>query len=136
VNGERVPIVLGGMSEAAVARTVRWGIGWMAGGVGPDWAAPMYERVTSAWQEAGREGKPRLLALQYFALGDDIEAGHRYLTDYYGGFAERIWPGVAKDPEALRSAARRFEEIGTDELFLAPTIASLDQVELVAKALL
>jgi alkanesulfonate monooxygenase SsuD/methylene tetrahydromethanopterin reductase-like flavin-dependent oxidoreductase (luciferase family) len=136
VNGERVPIVLGGMSDAALARTVRWGIGWMAGGGGPDRAAPMYERVTAAWREGGREGTPRLLALQYFVLGDDLEAGRRYLTDYYGGFAELMWPGVAKDPEAVRTAARRFQEIGTDELFLSPTIASLEQVELLAKAVL
>jgi alkanesulfonate monooxygenase SsuD/methylene tetrahydromethanopterin reductase-like flavin-dependent oxidoreductase (luciferase family) len=136
VNGERVPIVIGGRSDAAVARTVRWGIGWMAGGGGPDFAVPMYERVTSAWQQAGREGKPQLLALHYFALGDDIEAGHRYITHYYGGFGERIWPGVAKDPEAVQSAVQRFEEIGTDELFLWPTIASLDQVELLARVAL
>jgi hypothetical protein len=47
-----------------------------------------------------------------------------------------MWPGVAKDPEAVRTAARRFQEIGTDELFLSPTIASLEQVELLAKAVL
>lgn len=136
VDGERVPVVIGGAAAAAVARTVRWGIGWMAGAGGPDRAAAMYDRVSSAWREAGREGKPRLLALHYFALGDDVEAGRRYLTSYYGGFAEQMWPRVAKDPEGVRSLTGRFQEIGADELFLSPTIASLEQVELLAEAAL
>jgi alkanesulfonate monooxygenase SsuD/methylene tetrahydromethanopterin reductase-like flavin-dependent oxidoreductase (luciferase family) len=136
VNGERVPVTMGGTSEAAIARTVRWAVGWMSGGGGPDYAAPTYERVRSAWREAGREGSPWFVALHYFALGDDVEAGHRYLADYYGEFSERIWPGVAKDPEALQAVIQRFEEIGTDELILSPTIASLEQTEMLARAVL
>ena len=136
VNGERVPVLMGGTSPAAIARTVRWAVGWMSGGGGPDFAAPMYERVRSAWRDAGREGSPWLVALQYFVLGDDPEAGHRYLANYYGEFSERIWAGVAKDPEALEAVIRRFEEIGADELILSPTIASLDQPEVLARAVL
>jgi hypothetical protein len=77
-----------------------------------------------------------LVALQYFVLGDDPEAGHRYLADYYGELSERIWPGVAKDPEALQAVIRRFEEIGADELILSPIIASLEQAEMLARAVL
>jgi alkanesulfonate monooxygenase SsuD/methylene tetrahydromethanopterin reductase-like flavin-dependent oxidoreductase (luciferase family) len=42
--------MMGGTSEAAVRRTVRWGEGWIAGGGGPAYAAPMIEKVKAAWE--------------------------------------------------------------------------------------
>jgi hypothetical protein len=52
------------------------------------------------------------------------------------GLAEWIWPSVPLDADGIREAARAFEEIGTTELFFSPTIASLEQVELLAEAAL
>lgn len=135
-NGERVPMILGGTSDAAVKRTVEWGIGWSAGGGGPQLAAGVFEKVRQAWRDAGREGKPELRALQYFALGAESERGRDYLTDYYGPVAERIWAGVPRDPDSLRDVLRQFVEAETDELLFSPTIASLEQVELLAQAAL
>ena len=40
------------------------------------------------------------------------------------------------DADGIREAARAFEEIGTTELFFSPTIASVEQVELLAEAAL
>src|SRR2546422_8792291 len=53
-----VPILIGGMSEAAIRRTVKWGIGWTVGGAAPEQGAPFADRVRTAWAEAGREGQP------------------------------------------------------------------------------
>jgi hypothetical protein len=47
-----------------------------------------------------------------------------------------MWPAVPRDPGALRETVRRFEEIGTDELVFSPTIGSVEQVELLAQAVL
>jgi alkanesulfonate monooxygenase SsuD/methylene tetrahydromethanopterin reductase-like flavin-dependent oxidoreductase (luciferase family) len=134
VNGQGVPLLIGGLSERALQRTVRWGIGWMSGGGGPQLAAGSFDKVRAAWRDAGRPGEPELKALQYFALGPRAESGRDYLADYYGEFAERIWPGVPRDPDGIRQSISAFEEIGTTELFFSPTIASLDQVELLAEA--
>jgi alkanesulfonate monooxygenase SsuD/methylene tetrahydromethanopterin reductase-like flavin-dependent oxidoreductase (luciferase family) len=136
VNGESVPVLIGGQAPQAVQRAVRWGIGWMSGGGGPQWAAASFDHVRTAWQEAGRQGEPELKALQYFALGPHAQSGRDYLEDYYGELAERIWPTVPLDPDGVREAVRAFEEIGTTELFFSPTIASLEQVELLAEAAL
>src|SRR6266498_2429978 len=35
-RGDRVPILIGGMSDRAVERTVRWAIGWTVGGAPPE----------------------------------------------------------------------------------------------------
>src|SRR5438067_5767080 len=39
-TGERVPILIGGMNDRAIDRTVRWGIGWTVGGAPPEHGGP------------------------------------------------------------------------------------------------
>jgi alkanesulfonate monooxygenase SsuD/methylene tetrahydromethanopterin reductase-like flavin-dependent oxidoreductase (luciferase family) len=132
----RVRLLVGGRSDAAVRRTVRWADGWTAGGGGPELAAQMFERVRAAWAEAGRAGTPELRGLSYFALGPRAETGRAYLSDYYGEAGDRMWPAVAREPAALREVVQRFAEMGTDELILSPTIATTDQPELLAEVVL
>jgi alkanesulfonate monooxygenase SsuD/methylene tetrahydromethanopterin reductase-like flavin-dependent oxidoreductase (luciferase family) len=138
VPGGRVPVVLGGNSEAAVRCAVRWGEGWIAGGGGPAMAAPMLDRVRVAWKEANREGEPRLGALAYFALGDEAaRAGAGNLMHYYGflgGYAQRIAGSMLTSEQAVRDAARAFEDVGLTELYLDPATATLDQVDRLADA--
>src|SRR5262245_36965101 len=137
VNGGRVPIMIGGTVDAAIERTVKWGIGWTAGGSGPDRAAPFLERIKRAWKEAGREGEPQLAALNYFALGDKADEGAlAYLSDYYGDWGPMMAQYALKTPETLRDAIKRFEEVGFTELLFDPTIAELDQVERLADVVL
>jgi hypothetical protein len=115
---------------------VRWADGWTAGGGGPAMAAEVFERVRMAWREGGREGDPELRALGYFALGPAAEMGRSYLVDYYGQLGEMFWPSVPKDREGLAEAVRQFEATGAGELVFSPTIASIEQVDLLAEAVL
>ncbi|HEY7875552.1 MAG TPA: LLM class flavin-dependent oxidoreductase [Actinomycetota bacterium] len=138
--GRPVPILIGGGSDVTPLRVARWGIGYTAGGGPPDSLPPMVERVGKAWADAGREGTPKIVALTYYALGPDAEAGaHGYITDYYamfGDFAKQMASLVPKSPDAIRAVARQFEDAGADELILDPTIASLDQLDRLADAVL
>src|SRR5262245_18078149 len=136
VSGDRVPLLIGGMSDATLERVARWGAGYTAGGGGAERTAPMFQRVQEAWRSAGREGEPDLRALTYFTLGPEAERGREYLADYYGPYAEAMWPSVPKDPEALRETVRQFDAAGADELVFGPTIASIEQVDLLAAAVL
>jgi alkanesulfonate monooxygenase SsuD/methylene tetrahydromethanopterin reductase-like flavin-dependent oxidoreductase (luciferase family) len=139
VPGGRVPVLLGGNTEAAVRRAVRWGEGWIAGGGGPDMAAPMLERVRAAWKGAGREGEPRLGSLAYFALGDEAaRQGAENLKHYYGflgGYAQMVADSMLTSEQAIRDALRAFEAVGVTELYMDPTAASLDQVDRLADAI-
>ncbi|MGH2689205.1 MAG: LLM class flavin-dependent oxidoreductase, partial [Actinomycetota bacterium] len=131
-----VPILMGGTADAVIDRVVRWGGGWTAGGSGPDQVAPFAERVRAAWKDAGREGGPRIVALSYFSLGEDIvDDSKAYLFDYYaylGEWAQGIADGTPRTPEDVRTTAGRFEEAGVDELIFDPTVADLDQVDRLA----
>jgi alkanesulfonate monooxygenase SsuD/methylene tetrahydromethanopterin reductase-like flavin-dependent oxidoreductase (luciferase family) len=135
-----VPLLIGGNTEAAIRRTVEFGIGYTAGGLPPEMTAPFLDRVRSAWHEAGREGSPRFVALNYFSLGDTEEASRGYLLDYYEPMgretAEMIAGGAHRSPEAIREAIAGFAEIGVDELVLDPTVPDPAQVDLLAEVAL
>jgi alkanesulfonate monooxygenase SsuD/methylene tetrahydromethanopterin reductase-like flavin-dependent oxidoreductase (luciferase family) len=140
IPGREVPIMIGGSTDKAVERTVKYGVGYTAGGGGPDMVGPVIEKVRKAWAESGRDGEPRLMALSYFALGPTAEEGSaRYLKDYYGflgDWADRIVESAPTTPEELKARAAAFEAVGLDELILDPTIAELDQIDRLADTLL
>ena len=125
-----IPILIGGTTEQAVQRVVKWGVGYTVGGAGPDRAAPFIERVRKAWAEAGREGEPRIVGLTYFGLAEDaLDRATRYLGHYYGEMGEQFAQWIPKTPDALRDAVRKFEDFGFDELFLDPTTADLEEID-------
>jgi alkanesulfonate monooxygenase SsuD/methylene tetrahydromethanopterin reductase-like flavin-dependent oxidoreductase (luciferase family) len=132
-----VPLLIGGTSDAAIRRTVEHGVGWTAGGAPPQMMAPFVGRVREAWREAGRDGTPRFVALNYFSLGDTEEQSRGYLRDYYGIFgpetAEMIAGGAHRSPQAVKDAIAAFEAAGVDELILDPTVPDPAQVDLLAE---
>lgn len=136
--GNRVSVLVGGNSDAAVARTVKYAEGWTSGGGGPEAAAPMIEKVRAAWRDAGREGQPRIVALVYFGLGDDA-ASQAALRSYYGFLGEwvdAIANSALRTPVAVKDMAERCAAVGITELVFDPTIGSLDQVDQLADILL
>jgi alkanesulfonate monooxygenase SsuD/methylene tetrahydromethanopterin reductase-like flavin-dependent oxidoreductase (luciferase family) len=108
--------------------------------VPPQMVAPFVQRVRAAWRDAGREGAPRIVALNYFGLGDTEEESRGYLLDYYGILgpetAEMIAGGAHRSPEAIREVIAAFEEAGVTELVLDPTVGDPAQVDLLAEAAL
>lgn len=131
------PILVGGQSEAAIRRATELGTGWTAGGMPPDAVAGMAEKVNAAWRDGGREGKPRIVALAYFSLGDVEDRSRASLLDYYQpmgqAIAESIAGSVLRSPEAITGAVAAYERAGVDELIFDPTVADLDQVDQLAR---
>jgi alkanesulfonate monooxygenase SsuD/methylene tetrahydromethanopterin reductase-like flavin-dependent oxidoreductase (luciferase family) len=137
VNDRRVPVLIGGTSERAIERTVKWGVGWTAGGSSADLVGPFAERVRAAWKEAGRGGEPRIVALSYFSMLEDrTEQSKATLRDYYGSadWVTGLVEGTPRGPEAVRAARKRFEDAGVDELILDPTVPDVREVDLLADA--
>ena len=137
VNSHAVPIMIGGTSEATIRRLVSWGAGWAMGGGSPDQAAGFVGRVREAWQEAGREGEPRISVLAYYSLGADAEEQSlAYLRHYYaflGEYADMIATNALRTPEAVSDAAKAFEAVGVTELYFDATTPSLDQIDRLAE---
>jgi alkanesulfonate monooxygenase SsuD/methylene tetrahydromethanopterin reductase-like flavin-dependent oxidoreductase (luciferase family) len=137
-NGNRVSILIGGTSDAAVRRVIAYGDGWTAGGGGPDAMAPMVQRIREEWRAGGREGEPRFAALTYFGLGDP-DASRESLRRYYGFLGEwvdAITEGAQRTPDAVQGVAKQFEEVGVTELMFMPTVPDLAEVDRLADAIL
>jgi hypothetical protein len=98
-------------------------------------------RIREAWKDAEREGEPHTVALTYYSLGEGRhDASRRYLLDYYrflgSHISGMIADNVPRTSEAVKETAAAFEDAGFDELVFDPTVAELDQVDLLASAVL
>jgi alkanesulfonate monooxygenase SsuD/methylene tetrahydromethanopterin reductase-like flavin-dependent oxidoreductase (luciferase family) len=133
-------LIIGGHVENSFRRAAQFGDGWIAGGVPPDVFAQLSAAVDQAWAQAGREGSPRKLALAYFSLGPKArENADWYLHDYYawlGDFADQIAQSAAVSEEMVKGYVAAFREKGCDELILFPCSTDVEQVELLAGAVL
>jgi alkanesulfonate monooxygenase SsuD/methylene tetrahydromethanopterin reductase-like flavin-dependent oxidoreductase (luciferase family) len=134
-------LLIGGGVDAVVGRVAEFGDGWTQGGNTPDNLAAMREKVLAGWSEAGRDGKPRFVALCYFALGENArEQADEDLLHYYAWLGDEIAGQIAQsavvDEEMARQYRDGFAEAGADELVYFPTGTGADQVDLLAEAVL
>ncbi len=133
-------LIAGAISEAGFRRVAGLVDGWIMGGGTPEMFSQLSALVDQAWQDAGRAGRPRKLALAYFALGPGAQAeaiaNIKFYYAWLGEFADQIAAGVAVSPEMVRGYAAGFEQSGCDELIFAPGSSSLDQVTLLAEAIM
>jgi alkanesulfonate monooxygenase SsuD/methylene tetrahydromethanopterin reductase-like flavin-dependent oxidoreductase (luciferase family) len=132
-------LVLGGLTDQALLRIVRYADGFCHGGGPPRAFRSAADRVRAAWSDAGRPGRPRLWGLGYFALGPGAAAkGQADLRHYYGflgAFAERIAAGLITSQESLREYAQGYADAGCDDLVLFPTVAEPAQLDRLAELL-
>jgi len=139
-HGPGPSLIVGGSVAASFRRAARYGDGWIMGGGGPDQFKGAVEQLDAAWADAGREGRPRTMALAYFSLGGHAEAQARqYLLDYYAflgaELSTMIASSAAKDPDTVRAYVSAFAAAGCDELVLFPSSADPGQVDLLADAI-
>lgn len=138
-TGSRPQLLIGGSGPKAFGRAAKYADGLTIGGSPPEAVGQAIPGLTEAWQQAGRDGSPRVVALCYYALGPDAEKqarddlGHYY--GFLGDYAEMIIGGAAKDADTVRGYADGFAAAGADELIMFPTSADPAQVELLAEAL-
>ena len=131
-------MILGGTSGAAFRRAAAHD-GWVMGGGSPDQFREGLAKLQEAWQGAGREGRPRTMALSYYALGNGAKAAaDGYLNDYYGflgDMSQMVADSAAKDAETVRAYVQGFTDAGCDELIFFPSDPDPSQVDLLADAL-
>jgi alkanesulfonate monooxygenase SsuD/methylene tetrahydromethanopterin reductase-like flavin-dependent oxidoreductase (luciferase family) len=137
-GGRQVPLLFGGFAPAGYRRMAESSDGYIAGSVPPALASGAFDAARAAWQAAGRPGQPRLVALNYFALGDPGR-GRANIADYYaatGEYQDIVVGNVHTDAESLRDAVTQFEALGADELILGPGTDDLDEITRLADVVL
>jgi alkanesulfonate monooxygenase SsuD/methylene tetrahydromethanopterin reductase-like flavin-dependent oxidoreductase (luciferase family) len=140
VSANPPQLIVGGQVDAAFRRAAKFGDGWMMGGAPAEMFPAAVEKLEAAWREQGRDGRPRRMALTYYALGDDPERDTRAsIGDYYAfapEYQEHVVAGTAKGPDEIRERVRAFEDAGADELILFPSSTDPRQVDEVAELVL
>lgn len=134
------PLLVGGTSDIAFGRAARHADGYVHGGGPPRSFARAAEKMSTAWEDAGRPGAPQMWAQGYFALGDTeaVAAGRAYMLDYYafsGPFSKRIAEGLLTTPQSVTQFVRGYAEAGCDEVVLFPAVADPTQVDRLAQVL-
>jgi alkanesulfonate monooxygenase SsuD/methylene tetrahydromethanopterin reductase-like flavin-dependent oxidoreductase (luciferase family) len=129
-------VLIGGSTPVAISRLSRWGDGYIAGGAPPDAARQSYQLAEQAWQEAGREGRPRFVVAMYWGLGPQAaERSAQYIQHYYeykGPVVEQFAHAIPTTPEAVKGTIQAYADIGVDELICWPCVPELDQIDRLA----
>ena len=133
------PLLVAGYAEHAIERAARAGDGWTAGVGTADQFAQGLDVLRSAWRRHGRAGRPRVLAMAYFALGANArEAAERDLLHYYGWLGAELCAQIASlaltDARSVGEWLAAYAEAGAGEALLVPTSPELEQVDLLADA--
>ena len=130
-------LLIGGYSPHAIRRLGHWGDGFISGGVpDPAQVRGMFDLAEESWRAEGREGRPRLVACFYYALGPNAERGGDYIRDYYsfvGAGADDMARSIPSTPETIEGLIQGLDGVGADEVICWPTVPELDQVDRLAE---
>ncbi|GAA4195467.1 LLM class flavin-dependent oxidoreductase [Streptosporangium oxazolinicum] len=128
-------ILIGAFAPAALERVARWGDGYLC-------AAPvaladrLMRDVERFWTEAGRDGRPRMVAQVNVALGPEstVQDAKETITSYYGflGDTTRVVENMLTTPERIRDAITAFTDLGADEVILYCWARDADQIDRLA----
>jgi alkanesulfonate monooxygenase SsuD/methylene tetrahydromethanopterin reductase-like flavin-dependent oxidoreductase (luciferase family) len=131
-------LLFGGMSPATFRRMVTYGAGWFASSGTAEGFVQGRDLALRAWAEAGREGRPHLVAHCYAGAGPlAFDAANVYLRDYYAhrvNDLDAIVGAVLVGETAIHQRLEEMEAAGCDEFILTPVSDNLDQVQLMADA--
>jgi len=139
-QGAGLPILLGGGSDAGLARAGRIGDGWIAGGGGtPEQFAANWRKVQAAAQASGRQTSGLQNAkLFYMWVDDDVDLARaqveRFVRAYYGPRYD-INNAVFGPAEACAERLRAFAAAGCQTLILGPAGLDPAQLETIQKRL-
>jgi len=73
----------------------------------PEQVRQMFDLAEESWRVEGREGRPRLVACLYYALGPNAARGGDYIRHYYSFFG----PAADDMARSIPSSSEAVEEL-------------------------
>jgi alkanesulfonate monooxygenase SsuD/methylene tetrahydromethanopterin reductase-like flavin-dependent oxidoreductase (luciferase family) len=130
-------VVFGGFAPAAIERVARWGDGFLAAAHNEPSVDTLFRDVERSWQQAGREGRPRLIAQVNAVLGPDLtlDQARTRISDYYAflGDTSGVVDSMLATPAAIRRAVTTFSDLGADEVIFYCWSPDPEQIERIAE---
>ena len=98
----------------------------------------MYDSVVEEWKSCYRDGRPRFVATNAFALGpgaaDRGADQYRHYNQFLGPeAADQAARRVLTSSEDIRKVIQEFDQVGLDEMIFLPQVTDLDQVDRLAE---
>ncbi len=131
------PILAGVMGPKAIARAAHWADGiysWSGNGVAKE-MEQQQSRVTSAWEDAGREKPPQRVAGFWYCLAPNADEKLKaYVYKYIKVMGEGPARAMAKrvdrsSQDAVRASLDAFEELGVEECWLSSATAESAEID-------
>ncbi|MGW5363438.1 LLM class flavin-dependent oxidoreductase [Actinopolymorpha pittospori] len=130
-------VIFGGFAPAAIERVARWGDGFLAAAHYEPSVDQLFRDVERSWQQAGREGRPRLIAQVNAVLGPDLtlDQARTRISDYYAflGDTSGVVDSMLATPAAIRRAVTTFSDLGADEVIFYCWSPDPEQIERIAE---
>lgn len=124
-------ILIGGARRNALQWLARFGDGYTSGGIKPEFFGYEVQATLGAWAEAGKPGRPRIVAGTWCASEERYEETRRNLDHYLlmGGPPEFIRDQIWRGEEGVRECVAAFAALGADEVVFFPHVADVGELE-------
>jgi alkanesulfonate monooxygenase SsuD/methylene tetrahydromethanopterin reductase-like flavin-dependent oxidoreductase (luciferase family) len=132
-------LLVGGLTPRAIQRAARYADGFITARNDLAEINQTLRSLESAWQEAGREGKPRLVAQIDIALDTNGgEQGRQHVRDYYSyipAFAQYKASTLLTTEQQLSDVIHALEQSGTDEVVFFTWNTNIEQIDRIANVI-
>lgn len=129
-------ILLAGFAPRAIQRSGQYADGFITAFDNAEHIDQTFRAVERSWQEAGRSGKPHLVAQIDIALeSHNIGQGRKNLLRYYKAMPpvdDYKSAALRTTTQQLRDAIQMVEQLGANELIFFTWSTEIDQIERVA----
>lgn len=129
-----LPVLIGGASPPALRRLLRYGAGYISGGIRPEIVRHELAACRAAWDEAGRKGRMRAVACTWFASDERWDEAHAGMQAYYakGGPPPGVCDELHRGADGVRRAIERYADLGVDEIVFATFTPWKEELEWLA----
>ena len=133
-------LIVGTFAPAGLRRAGRLadGIRSFSFSTEPEEHLERFALMLEGWEEAGRTGRPKLIAATHFSLGPNARESYEAHVNKYYGYSQAtvdqaLSGSTPTSPEAIRSTIERFADAGIDEMvFTATTTDPMEQLDRLA----
>lgn len=134
VPDDGMQILVGGASKGALRRMVTHGHGYLGGGVKPEFMGYDVMAVRGAWQQAGRDGAPRITAGTWYSSDANAERAKQWLDTYLaeGGPPEFVRAEIATGADGVHRAIETYAEAGAGEIVFFGCVDDIDELHWLA----
>jgi hypothetical protein len=113
-------------------RLAQYADGYVAGGIKPEFVAFEAAAALGTWVQAGKPGRPRIVAGSWVASSMDTDdEASRWLNSYMrtGGPPLMVNAGIWRGADGVREQVEQFAAQGADEVVLFPCVGDVSEIE-------